>query len=829
MITYFFKAIIRHARRHKLFTLLNIAGLAIGMAVCLLISLYIKDELSYDLFHEHADRIYRVDMTNIWAEENERFGSTPPPVASLLRSEYPEIATAVRIHTPNLLYFSVQEGAEQHRIFEEENALAVDSGFFDVFSVQKLQGEPEKALTQPNEVVLTEATAKKYFDDQDPVGRLLTLEVGGEKKTIKVGGVVASLPEQSHFQFDMLLSMPTFPEVKEREDIWVWTTFVTYVKLKEEANTQQLSQKISDLPSRYAGAVLERIYGYSFEEYEQRGKKWELFLLPLTDIHLFSNDSYNRLGATGDVNNVYIILTIGLLIMVLAIINFVNLSTASSAHRAKEVGVRKVLGSARHNLLSKFLGESVLYAMVALVLALSLTELLRPFFNQISGKQLSLLDTLDLEYGGLIFGCALLTGVLAGMYPAFFMSSFNPIKALKKNAPQRSSIKSLFLRNGLVTFQFIISISLIIFTLVIYRQLNYTQNKSLGFSSDHLIILHQVEQLPNEGESLLNQLREDIRIAEASLSNFVPPSVWGEDNFAAYGSDEAAIPVNTMIVDAHFIPTLDIQLLNGRNFTEDSEAERQAVILNEHAVKSLGWSTHEDSANYAVGQYLQYTQQEKYEVIGIARDFNFQSLHQDIMPLALFPQGSSMWGGSRRFFTIRPASARASMDEIQETIQWLKEEWQAYAPYASFRYSFLKDDYYAQFQTERKLGMVLGCLTLLAIFIACMGVFGLVTFTAERKRKEIGIRKVLGATVAQLFLTVSKDFSRPILIALLIAIPLAWYYTENWLQNFAYRTNIPFWLFIVAGLCAFAITLISVSYQSIAAATTDPVKSLREE
>ncbi len=827
MIHYFFKTIYRHSLRYKLFTFLNITGLAIGLTVCLLISLYVWDELQYDRFHQEADNIFRVDMSFIWGDTDERFGSTPPPVASLLTENYPEISAAVRITNFGLLFVSVGEGSEA-KAFDEENILAVDSTFFDIFTVHTLKGNPHESLQEPNTAILTEETARRYFGNEEALGQLFSVEVGGKKHTIKVGGIVESLPEQSHFDFDVLLSMSTFPDVKEREWVWVWTTFVTYVKVKEGTDIQQLEEKIKSLPARYAGASLEQIYGYSFEDYQKQGKQWELFLLPLKDIHLFSENSYNRLGATGDIAYVYLLVSIGLLVMALAIINFVNLSTARATQRTKEIGVHKVLGSGRSSLIRLFLLESLLFGGLAMFIALALTEALTPFFNQISGKQLSLLQHTNGLFFLLLFVFTCGISLLAGGYPAFYLSSFQPVKALKRKIILDHSVKAVLVRNGLVTFQFIISIGLIIFTLVIHRQLHYVQHEKLGFATDNLIVLHYAEQVPNHAQPLVNQLRQESSIASVSLANAMPPAVWYEDNFTAHGSEQAGVPLNTMVVDAHYLPTLDIRLSAGRNFKEGSAADRQAVILNEAAVRSLGWSVNPDSSSYALGKSLQYPEQ-LFEVIGITPDFHFQSLRQQVMPLAIFFEGSVMWTGGRKFIALRPNEGYRSAEQIQQLIADLGEKWQSFTPQVPFKYSFLDDDYFAQFEAEKRLSQVFTCLTVLAMFIACMGLYGLMTFVVARKQKEIGIRKVLGASVSQIFIQISSNFSRLVLVALLVASPITWYFTNNWLQTFAYRTDIPVWLFLMAGLGVLMISMISVSFQSIKAALSNPVDSLKDE
>ena len=814
--------------KQKLPTTLNIVGLAVGITVCLIIGLYVQDELQYDQFHENADQIYRVDMSYIWGDTDERFGSTPAPAAELLANEFPEITSAVRIFTSGLLFITPNAEHRQLKSFEEENALGVDSTFADIFTLNTLAGDVSKALSKPNTAILTEATAQRYFGEEAALGQLLTLEVGANKQTVEVGAVVESFPDQSHFQFDLLLSMTTFPEVERREWSWIWTGFATYIKVKEGVDIQNLADKVKSLPAQYAGSSLERIYGYSFDDYQKQGKKWELFLLPLTDIRLFSNNSSSRLGPTGDINNVYLLITIALLVMVLAIVNFVNLSTARASQRIKEVGIHKTLGSGKPQLISLFLLESLLMGGLAMIIALGLTELLAPFFNQISGKHLSLLASADVSFFLLLIGFVLIISLLAGGYPAFYLTSFQPVKALKQKVVTGKGTQAIVMRNGLVAFQFIISIGLIVFTLVIHRQLHFTQHMKLGFASDNLIVLHYAERAPNEGEQLINQLRRDSRITSVASTSAMPPTVWNEDNFSPYGNTETSAPINTIVADAHFLPTMDIELQAGRNFIEGSASDRQTVVLNEAAVQSLGWSIDPESPEFAIGKYLQHTDQ-LFEVIGVTSDFHFQSLHQQIVPLAIFFEGASMWTSNRKFIALKPQEQSRGVEQIQQLLTETEEKWQAQAPETPFTYSFLDDDYFRQFEAEKRLGQVFTYLTAIALFIACMGLYGLITFVAERKRKEIGIRKVLGASVQQIFAQISSSFSRLVLLALFIASPLVWYITNQWLQTFTYRTDIPIWLFLIAGGSVLLISMISVSYQSLKAALANPVDSLRNE
>jgi len=828
MIKNYLKIILRNGLKQKMPTTLNIIGVAVGLTVCLLIGLYVQDELQYDRFHENTDQIYRVDMSYIWGDTDDRFGSTSPPIAELLMNDFPEITSAARVFTHGSLFFTPNTKSNQVKSFEENNVLAVDSTFTNIFTLNTWAGDVSAALNKPNSAILTKATARKYFGGEVALGQLLTLEVGSNKQTVEVGAVVESFPEQSHFQFDLLLSMTTFPEVERRGWTWIWTGFATYVKVKEGVDIQDLAEKVKSLPARYAGSTLERIYGYSFEDYQNQGKKWELFLLPLTDIRLFSNESFNRLGSTGDINNVYLLVSIALLVIVLAVINFVNLSTARASQRIKEVGIHKTLGSGKARLISLFLLESLLIGGLSMILALGLTELLAPLFNQISGKHITLLASDNSLFILFVIGFTIVISLLAGGYPAFYLTSFQPAKALKQKIITGKSTKAILTRNGLVAFQFVISIGLIVFTLVIHRQLQFTQHMKLGFASDNLIILHYAERAPNQGEQLMNQLRQDSRIASVASANAMPPTLWNEDNFSPYGSTETSVPINTIVVDSYYLPTLDIELLAGRNFIKGNASDRQMVVLNESAVQVLGWSLDPESPEFAIGKYLQYPEQ-LFEVIGIAPDFHFQSLHQQITPLAIFYEGAPMWTGDRKFIALQPQGQLSSAEQVQQLLTDIEEKWQAQAPQTPFTYSFLDDDYFRQFEAEQRLGKVFTYLTVLALFIACMGLYGLTTFIAERKRKEIGIRKVLGASVRQIFAHISGSFSRLVLMAMLITSPLVWYATHQWLQTFAYRTNVPIWLFLVAGGTVLIISIISVSYQSLKAALANPIDSLRDE
>jgi putative ABC transport system permease protein len=806
---------LRNLIRNRAFSAINITGLALGLATCLLIGLYVGHELSYDRFHEKADRIVRVVFRGQMNGEKMREAVVMAPVAGTLRADFPEIEAATRIRgdgKPRVTYGG--------KTFSEEELAYVDSNFFEVFTLPLRKGDARTALRRPNTLVLSATTARKYFGDADPLGKVLTFKGSGAVYTVT--GVMDDVPSNSHFHFDLFASMAGFPEATETN--WLRSNFYTYLVLPEGYDYRRLEAKLPQVVERHMGPALEKMTGTSLAQFRKNGNNIGLFLQPLTDIHLYSDlTPTTEMEPGGDARYVYVFGAIAIFMLLLACINFTNLSTAGAARRAKEVGVRKVMGSARGALVRQFLTESALLTALSLLLALVLVYAALPLFNQFSDKTLNL-DLLRTPWflPGLV-ALGLLVSLLAGGYPAFFLSSFQPIATLKGGAVRVGAGRhSLSLRSGLVVFQFFVSVSLIIGTVVVYQQLRYIQHTRLGYDKEQVLVVQNTWMLGGQNEEVLRQkLLQDARVVNASISGYLPagPSNNGLAAVQPDGNELRMTRVASYGVDHRYLPTLGMQLAAGRNFSPHFPTDSTAVLINETAARTFGWT--EDPLQHFItlppmpgsGNPVR-----KYRVVGVVRDFHFRSLHEPIGPLMMFRGGN---GGS--------IVAKVRTPDVTGLLASLKKEWSAFGTEEPFRYSFLDQSYQATYEAELKTGQILALFAGITVFVACLGLFGLAAFTAERRTKEIGVRKVLGASVGSIVVLLSRDFLKPVGIAIALASPVAWYAMHQWLEDFAYRTDIGWWVFAVAALLAVVIALLTVSYQSIKAALTNPVKSLRNE
>lgn len=823
------KVLLRNFKRQPGYSFINISGLAIGMACCFIIFLYVKDETSYDTFHEHSDRIYRIDQTNMWYNFEGRLSSTGPGVASILKNELPEIETTVRVNNPSDMLVSIQRSSEDIRYFEESSVLAADSTFFDIFTMEFVEGVAEDALTKPYSFVITEETRSRYFDNESALGRTITIGNPGDETSFEITGVVKKMPQNSHFKFDLLASLSSYPNVKRREDTWIWTVFVTYALLNENASIEQVREKLPSVLENHAEAKVYTAFGMNAEEFKESNKSWEMFFTPITDIHLKSTEAGNRIGVVSDIFYVYVFSTIALLIILLACINFMNLSSARSVQRAKEVGIRKTLGSQKGNLIVQFLSESVLFSFFSLLIAICIVLLAIGPFNQIAAKQLLLSDLLTPMRLLGITGFTIAIGLISGIYPALYLTSFNPIEAFKSKLPSISNNKLSFaqIRSLLVVFQFAISIILVSSSIIIYQQLNFLQNKNLGFQKENVLILENIEQLGESAEAFEQMVKQEAGVLEVGYSNSVPPNIWYEDFGAVYGSSGAEISLNSMIVDEHFIPMMGFQLTQGRQFDENAAANNRYALLNEAAVDQLNWGERSsESVGFPLGESILFSGNDfQYEIIGVIKNFNSASLHSNIQPMAIFHESSNVWSGSNRFLSVRVGS----LNDVGSLIESIRQKWNTISSGLPFDYTFLDDQLYAQYESEQQIAKVVSIFTSLAIFIAILGLIGLISFTIEKKTKEIGIRKVMGASAQSIVFMLSKEISKLIVLAILISIPLAWFLMDDWLENFEYRIEINVFIFIISGAIALVLAWIALSVQTIKAALQDPVKSLRGE
>nr|WP_293836332.1 ABC transporter permease [uncultured Arsenicibacter sp.] len=797
----------RNLIRNRTFSAINIVGLAIGLATCLLISLYVLDELSYDRFHAKADRIVRVIFRGSSSGGRINESTVMPPVAQTLRRDYPEVLEATRLRdagSPLISYGS--------KTFKESSIAFVDSNFTQVFTLPFVEGDPKTALIQPNTAVISETMARKYFGSANPMGHILTIK--SWNTSLKITGVMQDIPANSHFHKDMLIAMAGNQEA--RSPSWMMSEYYTYLVLPDGYNYRQLEAKLPQVIEKYIGPQLQQGMGMSLAEFRRKGNDIGLYLQPLTDIHLYSDFAFD-LSAPGNRQYVYLFSVIAAFILIIACINFMNLSTAGSAKRAREVGIRKVLGSVRQSLASQFLIESMLLTAFALVLAYCLVLMALPAFNEFTGKTLSvnLLARPWILPAILLFG--LFVGLLAGSYPAFFLSSFKPVAVLKggtfKAVPNR-----LNLRSGLVVFQFFIAVTLIAGTLVVYRQLSYIQHKTLGYTKEQVLVLPETWLLGDKEAAFREEIVRDARVLNASVSGYVPAGPSNNNNFFVSPETNTSQLVKTLRydVDYNYLSVLGMKLAAGRNFSRAYGTDSSGVILNETAAKTFGW------AQNAIGHHITHTDndgtQRTFTVIGVVKDFHFKSLHEAISPLVMVL--------GRNTGTI---ILKVNPKDINGLLATLQQTWQQLMPDAPFTYSFLDERFANTYRAEQKTGLILGLFSGLTIFIACLGLFGLAMFTAEQRQKEIGVRKVLGASVMSVVALLSADFLKLVGIALVLAIPIAWYAMSVWLQDFAYRIELDWWLFALAGVLAIVIALATVSLQSIKAALVNPIRSLKSE
>ena len=805
MLTTYLKIAIRNLKRHKLFSAINILGLTIGMATCMLIMLYIKDELSYDRFNKKADRIVRVVFKGSVQGEKMNEAHVMPPVAQTLRADYPEVQEATRLRNGGFPRISYGD-----KSFREDALAFADSNIFEVFTLPLLKGDSKTALLEPNTIVISRDIAEKYFGVEDPINKTLNLD---SDRGFKVTGIMENIPKNSHFHFDIFASMASLPEA--RESSWMTSEFYTYLVLPEGYNYKKLEDKLPQVVEKYMGPQLQKSMGITFSEFKKKGNNLGLVLQPLTDIHLKSNFSYD-LGSSGNIQYVYIFTVIALFMLLIACINFINLSTAAASKRAKEVGIRKVLGSDRVQLIRQFLAESIVITFIALALAVGFVKIALPLFNQLSGKDLNLQLTSDPWLLPAIIITGLVTAVFAGSYPALFLSSFQPVTVLKGKF--QAGKNGISLRSGLVVFQFFISASLIIGTVVVFKQLQYIKNKSLGYNKEQVLIMRETGRLGQKEDVFREQLTRDTRIISVSNSGYLPAGPTNNNNFFVYPGDENALEqIKTLRydVDEQYIPTLGISLLAGRNFSKDFASDSAAVIINETAARSFGWE--KDAIGKTLSTANNNSSKAAYQVIGVVEDFHFKSLHESISPLVMVLGRND--GLIVKFKT----------GDIAGLLTTVKQHWADLSPEEPFNYSFLDENFRRSYEFEQKVGQILGIFAGLTILVACLGLLGLVTFATEQRIKEIGIRKVLGASVTDIVGLLSKDFLKLILVANILAWPLAWWIMNTWLNDFAYRTSISAWIFIASAALTVLIAVLIIGLKAVQAGRANPVDSLRTE
>ena len=813
----------RRLRKQPFFSVINIAGLATGLAACWLIALFVFHEKSFDRFLPDADRICAVALDLKMGDQEGRTTNTPPPVGPRLVADFQEVELTARTFSLGDVVVRRDWPGHAPLIFNENTAMAADTALLELFGFPMAEGNIRSALDRPGSLVLTEKTAEKYFGKEPAMGQSLLVN----DRLFTVTGIAKNLPSNSTVQFGFLLPMADFKVVDRFSWSWIWLQVDTWVRLREKptpASLAALEAKFPAMVRTYAPAAYERI-GQNFEENLQKGDRFELKLLPLSSLHLDSDELVSRLVTLGDGGQVRMFGIVGALILLLACVNFMNLSTARSMKRAREVSVRKALGSQRSTLIRQFLVEALLYSLIAMLLAAVLAGLSLPVFNRLTGLELIFSDLFASETLVLVAALPVLTSLLGGLYPAFYLSKFRTAEIFK-TAAGSSKGGHPGVRSGLVVFQFAVSIALMLGSFVVYRQLEFAQKRSPGLQRENVLILPNARHLEASSarETFRQQLLQMPEVIGATHSTFLP-SLGSFGDF--YDPEQGAqshpvvqnLPIGSFLTDADFVPTLGIEIIAGRNFLPNSSVDSNSVILNETAVKAIGWE-------HPVGQWMRYpgNENQRFQVVGVMRDFHLASVKMPIEPTALFHESSKTyqtWGSC--------IAARLKPGTEKKAIEKAGVLWKTAVPGAPFDFDFLDASFARLYQTETKTGSLLGIFTGLALFIGCLGLFALVAFTAEQRTKEIGIRKVLGASVAGITGMLAKDFLKLVLIALCIASPLAYYFMNKWLTGFAYRIELQWWMFALAGVAALALAGVTVSYQSIRSALANPVKSLRSE
>ena len=803
MLQNYFKIAVRNLIKHKLFSFINIFGLSIGIACSILIILFVNYENSYDQYNLKADRTYRIAVDAMVGNTkiNQTYSSAVT-FAKLLQ-DFPEIETGVKIYTLGKTPVIFKD-----KIFYESEIFAVDSTFYDVFTIPLLHGNPKKVLNEPNTIILSKNSAIKYFGTTDVVGKIITLDLSRKKGNVdfKICGVSENMPANSHFHYSMLVSLTSFPDQVNNPG-WSYNAFISYIVLKNGTSKSKFEEKLKDFTRKYMG-------GEKYDEWVAKGNYWNYYLQPITDIHLDS-DLNGEFEPNGSRTYVTIFSIISIFILLIACINFMNLTTAKSSLRAKEIGLRKVVGSDKNKLIFQFLFESIIFSYLALAIALVMVEILLPYFRDFVNRPITLnyFGNMKIILSLLLFG--FLIGILSGSYPAFVLSSFKPIMVLKSNSFQKSGRFNF--RNILVIFQFAISVFLIAGTIIIYRQLQYLQNRDLGFDKEQVLVVKNPGSIQQKITPFKQALQSYNNIIEVSGSASLPGTEFSNIGFHAEGIDND-FSLNLCVCDYDFLNTLKLEMTKGRFFSKEFASDSCAVILNQKAVDLLGWKDpigkkiNNLSKNHAV-----------FHVIGVVKNYNYESLHQEIRPMALF------YIGGYYDWTEYYISIRVKTGDLAGTIKFVESKWSEFADGAPFEYSFLNEDFDKLYTNEKQTQQLFEIFSFLAIFIASLGLLGLASYVAELRIKEIGIRKVLGASIPGIVFSMSKEFIKWVIVANLVAWPAAYYFMSKWLQDFAYKTDINWWIFIVAGGIALFIALVTTSFHAIKAATANPIESLRYE
>lgn len=808
----------RNLKRQPFFTFLNTFGLAIGIAGTLLISLFIHDELRYDRMFSDADRIYRVNISNRLAGETNDYASVSGPLADVMRQDFPQAQLVTRFKESSSILLRKDDSQKN---VKEELVAGVDETFFEMFGVKLLQGNEANALKEPRSLVLTSTAAEKHFPDGDVVGKSLIMDNGG---AYLVTGIVEEMPKSSFLKdYSVFISLSSYEDAKSIA--WNNWSYPTFVKLVPGTDPETLQAFLSTVKDNYLIPwAMTFIPGLTVENSRENEKETGNFMrfgaIALTDIHLHSPNIEGEFNANSDIQNVYILSFIGLFLVVLASVNFMNLSTARSLKRAKEVGIRKTLGSSRAGLVRQFLTEAGLVSFISLILAIGVATLALPYFNALSGKSI-IIPFNNPAFWLLLLLATLVLGLVSGSYPAFLMSKFAPHNALKTGGG--NSLKGGKIRNLLVIVQFAVSIFLIASTLVVFQQLSFIQNKDLGFKKEQVLVIDDADAAGDKLESFKTELERLSEVESVSLSSYLPtPSARNGITFFVDNAmdTENAIIIGNWRVDHEYIPTLGLELIAGRNFDPRLKTDSSSLVINESTLPMLGLTAEEAIGTRMTSDFRRDDKENAHfmTVIGVVKNFHFESLRNGIDALSL----TLGQGANKTMIKLNPGDFSGSIAKVEAL-------WEDVAPGQLFNYYFMDDSFNQTYEAEQQLGRIFITFTVLSLFIACLGLFGLAAFNAEKRSKEIGIRKVLGASVGQITYKLSIDFLRLVGFAIIVSIPLAWYAMNQWLQDFSYRIDISWWVFALSALLAIAISVLTVSQQSIRAALSNPVKSLKVE
>ena len=812
MLASYFIIMVRAIRKNLAYSVINVAGLAVGIASCLLIFSYVRFEQSFDKTHPDVDRLYRVNQTAIWTPSGGIMTSSGPQLAIALKEDFPEIEQTMRINTPGNLIVRYTDGNGDVKSFHEHDVLGADSNFFQFFDFKLKEGDPKTALVGKNKVVISPEVAKKFFGDEPALGKTFLFDT----VAVVVSGVTEPQPANVHFHFDYLVSIYTNSGMKRFEWSFIWSQVVTYIKVKPTTDVTALDEKIQSVADRRIKPSLKSME-MDFDEFVRDKGGWHFYLQPVTDIRLGSGRIFQRFEEVGDKAYVYIFSGVAGFILLIAAINFINLSTARATTRAKEVGVKKTMGAMKGSLVAQFQFESIFISAVATIFALGFTAVLRPIIFQFTGFDLPFSLNGNWEVIAIVIALPFVLGFIAGLYPAFYLTSFQPIQVLKGKLA--TGMKSGGLRNGLVTLQFTIAIALLASTLIVFQQLSFMRNKDLGLDKENILLIGHADALGAQIESFRNELASKEGVVTASISANVPGWGFFEDVFTKEGSSEN-LPIGQVKIDDQFFASYGLHLATGRLFREGSPADNRSIIINENAAKLFGWTPDE-----ALGKHVLYPgdYNHPFEVIGVVKDFNFRSLHAPVTPMMFLTMKSDMWGDTRVI------SVKFKTDDVSELMSAIERRWKELAPTAPVEIQFYDEKLAQQYSSEQKLGRLFGIFAFFSIGVGIIGLIGLVAYSAEQRKKEIGIRKVFGASIMRIFMMINTQYIKFILVALVLATPFAWWGIGQWLDSFAYHIEISPVFFIIAGLAEIVLAVLCVGYLSLRAATLNPSQVLKDE